>query len=239
VAGDVDALIEAGNDALRGADWSAAEGSFRAALDVVESGEAEFGLGIARWWSGEAGDALRCWERAYAAVRDAADPVQAVFAAVYLCLAYRMSFGNDAAARGWLERAAAYVDEFGLEEMSGWVLLCRAYVANDAHKPQQAEAYARGALAVARAGGNADLALCATSELGAALIGCGDVDEGGALLDQAMAGPLAGETDLDGVVLISCRTISSCARVPTDIKRAIQWFARQTISLSVTARRTS
>ena len=224
MASETDALLEAGDDALRAADWRTAAQSYRAAVELSEGGEALFGLGIAEWWAGETREALRCWERAYTAFSRLPDRGQAAFTAVYLCLSYRMSLGNDAAARGWLERAASLVEEFDLKAMQGWVFLCRAYVANDGGEPHTAEGHARDALAIANGGGDADLALCATSELGAALVEMGRLDEGVALLDQAMAAALAGEaSDLDAVVLISCRTITSCARA-ADVKRAIQWI---------------
>ena len=71
---------------------------------------------------------------------------------------------------------------------------------------------------------DADLLLCATCELGAALLAVGDVEEGVSLMDQAMAAALAGEGgDLDTVVLVSCRTITACSRA-ADIKRAVQWI---------------
>jgi DNA-binding CsgD family transcriptional regulator len=220
----VDALVRAGDAALRAGEWAAAEQCYRAVLESVEAGEALFGLGIARWWSGDTDEALRCWERAYAIFRRQSNPGQAVFSAVYLCLAFRMSLGNDAAARGWAARAAGLVEEFALTHMRGWVLLCRAYLANDEAQPHVAERCAREALELARAGGDADLMLCAMCELGAALVEQGNVEEGGALLDQAMAAALAGEGgDLDTVVLISCRTITTCSRA-ADIKRAVQWI---------------
>jgi len=51
----------------------------------------------------------------------------------------------------------------------------------------------------------------------------GRVEEGAALLDEAMAGALAGEvSELDAIVLISCRTITSCSR-GGDFARATQW----------------
>ena len=70
---------------------------------------------------------------------------------------------------------------------------------------------------------DSDLELCTKSELGAALVAIGRVEEGTALLDEAMAGALAGEgDDLDTVVLISCRTVASCDR-GGDVRRATQW----------------
>jgi DNA-binding CsgD family transcriptional regulator len=221
---EVDALVVAGDDALRAGEWAAAERCYRAVLASAEAGEALFGLGIARWWSGDTDEALRFWERAYAVFRRQADPGRAVLSAVYLCLAFRMSKGNDAAARGWAARAGELVDEFELTPMRGWVLLCRAYLANDEARPHVAERCAREALEFARAGDDGDLMLCAMCELGAALVELGNVEEGAALLDQAMAAALAGEAgDLDTVVLISCRTISTCSRA-ADIKRAVQWI---------------
>jgi hypothetical protein len=61
------------------------------------------------------------------------------------------------------------------------------------------------------------------SELGAALVELGQVPEGVALLDEAMAGALSGEGGgLEMVVVITCRTITSCSRCG-DLARAVQW----------------
>jgi hypothetical protein len=152
------------------------------------------------------------------------DHAQAVLAAFYLCLGFRMSLGNDVAANGWLQLATGLVDEFELVPLAGWVQLARAYTANDAGDPSAAAERARLAVDSARRSGDTDLLLCATAELGAALVAMGRVEEGGSLLDQAMAGALAGEGgDLGTVVLVSCRTITACSRA-ADIKRAMQWI---------------
>lgn len=227
--GEADASPEAvlvrAQQAIESGQWSAAREAFEAVLEAEESGEALFGLGIALWWLGETDAALRHWERAYAVFRKRSDLELAVLAAFYLCLAYKMSLGNDAAAQGWLGRAASLVEEFELGPMIGWVLVARAYVATEAGHPQAGERYAREAREMAREAGDADLELCALSELGAALVELGRVEEGAVLLDEAMAGALAGEgRDLDTVVLISCRTITSCSR-GGDVGRVTQWVA--------------
>ena len=220
---DAEALLAKAQQAIEAGEWSAAKAAFEAALECEESGEVLFGLGVALWWLGETEDSLRHWERAYAAFRRRPAPKQAVLAAFYLSLAYRMSLGNHAVARGWLGRAASLVEEFELGAMNGWVLVGRAYVATDTGHPQAGEGYAREAREIAREAGDADLELCAISELGAALVELGWVEEGVVLLDEAMAGALAGEGgDLDTIVLISCRTITSCSR-GGDLARATQW----------------
>ncbi|MGH9277355.1 MAG: LuxR C-terminal-related transcriptional regulator [Acidimicrobiales bacterium] len=218
-----EALLTSGNDALKRADWQAAAEAFQAAVEEGEAGEARFGLGIAQWWSGDSATALRTWERAFLAFRQREEMAQAVLTAVYLCLAYRMTFGNDAAAAGWLAKASTIVDEHQVAPMRGWVLLCAAYLANDQGRLEAAEQSARQSLAIAKSEKDADLELCSTCELGAALVALDRGDEGAPLLDWAMASCLAGEAELDTVVLVSCRTITACSRV-ADVKRAVQWI---------------
>ena len=218
-----EALLSRAQQAIEAGQWSTAKEVFEALLEPEESGEALFGLGVALWWLGETEASLRHHERAYAEFRRRPDPEQALLAAFWLCLTYRMSLGNHAASRGWLGRAASLVEEFDLGPMAGWVLVARAYVATDTGHPQEGERHAREAREIARQAGDADMDLCAMSELGAALVEMGRVDEGAALLDEAMAGALAGEGGgLDTIVLISCRTITSCSR-GGDLARATQW----------------
>jgi DNA-binding CsgD family transcriptional regulator len=225
VTDGMDRELQAATDALRSADWPTATALYRAILDQDDLGEAWFGLGVATWWQGDVTGSRECWERAYAAFRRAGDHAQAVIAAFYLCLSFRMSLGNEVAANGWLRRAMALVDEHDLEPVAGWVLLAQAYTANDSHDPSAAAGLARQASGLAKELGDGDLSVCATCELGCALMALGDVDAGGSLLDQAMAAALGGDRDdLDTVVLVSCRTITACRRA-ADLKRAAQWIS--------------
>jgi DNA-binding CsgD family transcriptional regulator/tetratricopeptide (TPR) repeat protein len=227
VTNGTDPALRTANDALRAADWSQAATLYLAVLDGDgdDVAEAWFGLGVASWWQGDVTRSLECWERAHAAFRRAGNDAQAVVAAFYLCLSFRMSLGNEAAASGWLQRAAALVDESDLTSVAGWVALARAYIANDNHDPAAAADLAGHAIALAKELGDRDLALCATSELGFALVALGDVDAGGSLLDEAMAAALGGDRDdLDSVVLVSCRTITAC-RQAFQLKRAAQWIS--------------
>jgi tetratricopeptide (TPR) repeat protein len=221
--GRPEALLTRGQQAIEAGQWSTAREAFEAAVEVSESAEALFGLGVALWWLGETEATVRHHECAYAAFRRRPDPKQALLAAFWLCLTYRMSLGNQAASQGWLGRAASLIEEFELGPLSGWVLVARAYLATDSGHPGEGEKHAREAKMIARNAGDPDLALCALSELGAALVEQGRVEEGSALLDEAMAGALAGEGGgLDTIVLISCRTITSCSR-GGDLARATQW----------------
>jgi len=63
------------------------------------------------------------------------------------------------------------------------------------------------------------------TDLGFAMVISGDVSAGLALLDEAMAGTLAGEcARLDTVVWASCSMLSACSLI-ADHKRAAQWCA--------------
>jgi tetratricopeptide (TPR) repeat protein len=221
VHAEAEALLGDAGTALGCGQWAVARASFEASLEAQETAEALLGLSDALWWLGDTEGAVRCGERAYAAFRRRQDPVPAALAAVTLYFHYRVSLGNAAPARGWLGRAARLVEEFGLAPLEGWVLLMRAHDSGD---PAAAERWARQARELARGCHDVDLELCALSQLGAALVEMGRVEEGGALLDEAMAASLGGEcSNLRTVVYTSCNMISACSRV-VGIERAAQWI---------------
>ena len=215
--------LERAREHLTAGAWADAKASLEGAVAQDRSPEALFGLGIAAWWLGDTDAALSGWEDAYTASMARHDLERAVFSAVYLCLGYEMSLGNEAVAIAWADRAEELVKAHDLAPFSGWVSLCRAHLANDHSRPAAAESFAREALDLAGAAADVDLELCATAELGTALVETGRFEEGLALLGRAMARALAGEaSDLDAVVLIGCRVVTSCSRA-SDPKRALQW----------------
>jgi DNA-binding CsgD family transcriptional regulator len=221
------ALLAAAGDALSAGRWEEARDGFQAALEIEDSGGAVFGLAVALWWLRDPVTSVRLQERAFGMFHRDGDHENAFFAAMYLCLGYDMTFGNLSASRGWLAKAARVAEDSGLDGLHGWVLLCEAVTLH--HQDLvAAEVTARKALDAARESNDADLDVCARSELGAVLVELGRSSEGSALLDEAMAGALGGEAQsLDAVVLASCCTITSCCRV-ADIKRANQWIRAAT-----------
>ncbi len=229
-------LVEAGREALlRGAweearsaferalhtdDRDAAKHSFRAVLDPEGSAEILSGLAEALWWLGEIRESLDCWERAYSGFRQRPDPAQAAFVAFQLGMLYDANLGNHAAAAGWVARAARLVDEHALEPLRGWVLIAKASESAD---PGQHEALARQAHQLGQASGDRDLELCALTEIGVALIDQGRITEGMAFHDEAMAGALAGEGQLDTVVFTACEMMTSYSRC-AQYQRMAQWI---------------
>jgi tetratricopeptide (TPR) repeat protein len=187
------APVSAGQQALQAGHWTEAREALLREVEREPAPEALFGLGVAQWWLGRVEESLRLWERAFAAYQRSRQPQPAVVTAVYLCLSYRMSLGSDVVAQGWSRRAASLVQEHGLEEVAGWVHLCRAFLANDSGSPVEAASWALEAKTLARRYDDTDLELCAVSELGVSLVSQGRVAEGSAMLDEAMAAALAGE----------------------------------------------
>ncbi|CAN5660083.1 hypothetical protein BH18ACT11_BH18ACT11_25110 [soil metagenome] len=220
-------LLETGQEALSRGSWEDARSAFEAALrwedpaavEVNRPAEVLFGLGGALWWLGEIREAVRCLEEAYAEFRRRPDPVQATNVALQLGFIYQANLGNDVAAAGWAAHAARLVEEFDLEPMRGWVLLIKASSCLD---PGQSQTLAIEARQLAAESGDRDLELCALSQLGATFVDQGRIAEGVPLIDEAMAGALAGEGNFDTVVFTSCLMILSCNRC-ADFRRVVQW----------------
>lgn len=230
------ATIEAGQAALARGAWEEARSAFeralhtgdrdvanhslRVVLDPEESAEILSGLAEALWWLGEIRKSLDYWEQAYSGFRQRHDPAQAAFAAIQLGILYDANLGNRAAAAGWVARAARLVEEHELEPLRGWVLIAEASAAAD---PGQHEALARQAHQLGRISGDRDLELCALTEIGVALIDQGRIAQGMAFHDEAMAGALAGEGQLDTVVFAACQMMTSYSRC-AQYERMTQWI---------------
>jgi DNA-binding CsgD family transcriptional regulator len=221
MATDAQAPLQEARAALGRGEWVAARAAFDACLADGETPAALAGLGDALWWLGDTEGAVRCAERAYAGFRRQGDAVSAAIAGVSLYFHFRVSLGNASAARGWLARVARLVGQCELAPLEGWVLLMRAHDSGD---PAAAERWAREAGELARRFGDADLELCAVSQLGVSLVEMGRLHEGGSLLDEAMAASLGGECEsLRTVVYTSCNMITACSQV-AEVERASQWI---------------
>ncbi|MET0741226.1 MAG: LuxR C-terminal-related transcriptional regulator [Candidatus Nanopelagicales bacterium] len=212
--------IALGHAALADGEWGKARTAFDAALAQQESAEALAGLGAALWWLGEARQSLSCQERGYAEFARAGAVAEATRSAMAIAIIYQSDFGNAAAARGWIARAERLSGQTDDALLQAWVWLTRGYVTSD---PALAEDLSRRALVVADATADADLALCGLTCLGKALVADGRLDEGLALVDEAMAAVLGGEArQLDTVVYACCDMLHACD-LAGDLERATQW----------------
>jgi ATP/maltotriose-dependent transcriptional regulator MalT len=219
VPGEV--LVAAGASALADGRWAEARTAFAAALDEDETPEALDGLGEALWWLGDPLASLTWRERAYVGFRRAGDAVRAARTALAVCVTYGVNFGNGAACAGWFARARSVFPDGNPGPLRGEFWLMEAYFGADF---DAACRVLRRVLDEARGTGDVDLELSALSDLGGRLVAAGRHAEGLALIDQALAGALAGECrHRTTVVWASCTMLGAC-ETAGDLGRATQWL---------------
>ena len=211
-----------GYEALAVGNWSEARAAFEEAVSTAESPEALDGLGRSLWWLRDARQAIVCRERAYSGFRRDGELGRAARIALWLSREYAQVFGNDAAARGWLARAERLLRDAAPGAEQGWIDLARS---EGSRKPSEAATYAECALDSALAAGDSDLELRALAQLGFAQVSGGEVDEGLAQLDEAMAAATSGEpASLETFADVCCTMMLACERAG-DLERPQQWSA--------------
>jgi DNA-binding CsgD family transcriptional regulator len=218
-AGSREEHAEAAVAALAEGRWADARNAFSAVLADHETPEALEGMAEALWWLGDPHGCVDYRTRAYAAYRREGNDIAAVVVALQLSVVFIASLGNDVAARGWLARAESLAGP-DARDLRGWFDLLEGYTSADV---RIAVELARRALEDGRRQRDRDLELCALCDLGLALVKSGEVEEGLALIDEGMAGTLAGEyTRLDTVVFNCCDMLAACD-LTADVHRATQW----------------
>jgi tetratricopeptide (TPR) repeat protein len=180
--------LAAGTDALRRGAWKEARAHFEAALAVDESADALEGLGWAGWWLHDAALTIGARERAYRAFRAAGDRAGAGRVAAWLASDFLEFRGEDAVARGWLERSHRMLDDLPEREEHGWLALNEgSFVVNVRDDLDGGAALARNATALGRELGVADLEAVGVALERITLVRRGRVEEGMRLLDEAAA----------------------------------------------------
>ena len=202
--------------------WEQARQQLTGLLVEHESPEALDGMGTALWWLGDIQESLNFRKRAYAGYRAGQRNAEATTVALDISVCYLSNLDNPTVAQGWIARARSAAALSGDERLDGWLWLMEGYTSDD---PERQRKLLGQALDLARRLGDPDLELSALTDLGLAMVSSGDVSAGLALLDEAMAGTLAGEcARLDTVVWASCSMLSACSLV-ADHKRAAHWCA--------------
>jgi DNA-binding CsgD family transcriptional regulator len=219
---EADGAFRSATEFLARGRWEQARQQLTAILAVEEFPDALEGMGTALWWLGEIRESLDYRMRAYAGYRAKHRNTEATIVALDIAVCYLSNLDDPAVAQGWISRARSAAALSGEEQLNGWLWLMEGYTSDD---PLSQRKLLGQALDLARRLGDADLELSALTDLGLAMVSSGGVSAGLALLDEAMAGTLAGEcARLDTVVWASCSMLSACSLV-ADHKRAAQWCA--------------
>jgi DNA-binding NarL/FixJ family response regulator len=216
--------LAAGDEALRRGAWEAARGHFEAALAAAESAEAWEGLGWAGYWLHDADLTIGSRERAYRAFRAAGDPAGAGRVAAWLASDFLEFRGEDAVARGWLERSHRMLDDLPDGEDHGWLALNEGAFAMNVNDDLVAAAgLARRGATLGRALGVPDLEAVGLALEGITVVRRGKVEDGMRQLDEASA--IAAGEELRWPIAQGwalCYLISACEGVG-DFPRAAQW----------------
>lgn len=201
-------------------EWRAARDAYASLLAREPSGDAHQGLARACWWLGETRAALEHAQRAFAAYEEEVRYVDATMVGVHICIWYLTNFDNLAAAHGWLARAQHLAHESGNDAAVGWTTLVSGYVADD---PDEGLRLMESASSTAASVSDRDLSTMALADLGLWHVTTGDVSQGMAMLDEAMAAAFAEPRRmLEVVVWSSCNMLAACSLVD-DLLRATQW----------------
>ncbi len=212
-----EALLDAGTTALADGRWAEARSAFKAVLGTADLPRAHDGLAEALWWLGQPQASLAHRERAFVGFRRAGEDAAAAAAAIEACVVHLINFGNAAVAGGWLARAESLAGA----ELQGWICLMRAVMVPDT---DEACALIRRCIDAGRETGDVDLELSARSDLGGRLVADGRVAEGLTLIDEALAGALAGECRRRTTVVWACCTMLAACETAGDLERATQWL---------------
>ena len=221
MAGSPRDRVEQGREALRAGDAIGARAAFQEALSNGPSGAALEGMSAASYVLLEFSRSIDEMERAYAAFRSDDDGPGAVRTARTLGYLHGSTSGDWAIAGGWIARAKTLLVDQPDSSERGWVALTEGMF--EGVRTRKEQHYA-DALLVGRSQGDAHLVFATLAYLGASLVYDDRVEEGMALLDEALAAVAGGEVD-DFVVLeeIFCQLFSACER-SQDVSRAEQWI---------------
>ncbi|MFC5728078.1 MULTISPECIES: helix-turn-helix transcriptional regulator [Nocardioides] len=213
-------LIAAGELALAEGEWDRAYRTFEAALARETSPEGFDGLARALWWLDRSAEAIDARVRAYALFRRAGYMARAVRIALWLAHEYSAVHGNEPAAEGWLARAEHLLTDRVDVPERGYLDLSKAERCLD---PAVAAGHAEAALVLARRLNDPDLELAALSRVGLAKITLGQVDDGLAHLDQAMAAATGEEAATFEAVARTCCSLVLACDLAGDDDRVRHW----------------
>jgi tRNA A-37 threonylcarbamoyl transferase component Bud32/tetratricopeptide (TPR) repeat protein len=179
-------------------------------------------LAVSAWWIGRIDDCIAARERAYAAYMDRRDPASA--AVVAACLAedffrrQAKSLGN-----GWLKRAERLLQDLPECRAHGVLLRLHVVLALESEgNVEKALELARRTTELATRFHDRDLQALALHDVGRILVSKGELAQGMALIDEAMAAAVSGELGPEVTGRIYCNMLGTCEKL-ADYQRAAEW----------------
>lgn len=215
------AHIDRARDAVARRAWSEAHDLF-GALDPssLEAGDLE-ALADAAWWLSRIEGSLEARRRAYASYAASGDDVGAGRTATRLCIDHFLR-QETAVAAGWLKRAERHLHDLPEVAEHGFLAVVQATVARFGGDLGAALDLSQRAARIGRRLADPDLIAMAIHTEGLARIAAGEVEEGVALLDEAMTSVVAGELSDYYTGAVYCNVLEACLGI-ADLRRAGEW----------------
>lgn len=130
--------------------------------------------------------------------------------------------GEPSVAAGWLMRAQRHLRDQPESVQHGYLALCEAAVAQFAGHAAEAATLGERVVALGQRFGDRNLVAMGIHVQGMAWITSGEVEDGMALLDEAMTSVIAGELAPYYTGVIYCNVLATCLAV-ADLGRAAEW----------------
>ncbi len=204
--------------------------AWREAFDAFAAAQAEHALPVedlermaeSAWWIGRIDDCIAARERAYAIYRDRKEPRAAAAVAVRLAEDFfrrqAKSLGN-----GWLKCAERLLEDVPESPEHVALLRLHAVLALESEGDvEKALGLARRTSDLAARFHDHDLQALALHDIGRMLVSKGELAQGMALIDEAMAAAVGGELGPEVTGRIYCNMMGTCEKL-ADYQRAAEW----------------
>jgi serine/threonine protein kinase len=179
-------------------------------------------LAEAAWWNGRMDECCQLLERAYADYLREKQPKRAALMSLKLADVFYHR-ASPSVSTGWLRQAQRLLENAVDTVEYGYLLRFQTVVALEVDgDAESALRLAKQSFDIANRVEDKDLLALSTQDQGRVLVDQGQLSEGMALLDEAMATVLSGEVNPLTVARTYCNMIATCERT-ADYRRASEW----------------
>ncbi|HEX6617406.1 MAG TPA: protein kinase [Gemmatimonadales bacterium] len=204
--------------------------AWRDARDALSAADVDSGLEAedlerlaeAAWWLSDGTGCIRARERAYRRYLERGELRAAAGVALALAEDHFHRLARSVG-QGWLRRAERHLDGLSHVPELGWLYRLNSVMALGGGRPDEAAEHAERALEIARRTGDADLEALSLQDHGRALVARGMVQQGMALIDEAMTVAAAGALTPHTTGRTYCNMLDVCDRLG-DVGRMAEWF---------------